>query len=428
MSSQLCSLNNHSLLRRNASRLPGMSSRVRDGRSSSPSNRGPSSRRSPSPSGDDLGRELGSPTASTPANQVPATAFTLSSARRTLAGGEKAFFETMSMNAGLDPVHHEYAQYLAEVNGLAAQHIAQSVAQAKTLFNIDKLSDAVGRMAEKLEEVSSMLENHLSAESQSNGPSANAVAWVCSPELHSYTALEANRVWLSHSFFSSIRTRLNAQPNEWKQQHLPGGSLGIQDSVGTRLLTTHIRNVCKHTREKLHILLLTGIYDPKTGAVMDDPVPNLKLLWHRIANRMGVAGSHADANSLWANTDAPTRARIAYLVSDSKKSPCLKQLSHSNFLLFVPLLHQRREAVHIFQNGRGSGSVWASVDKKLASLRAKGDDYTIAFYKVVYNQDREAFNFKNLFDELKETCDFALPTDEVVEDAIGAEQSNQDDE
>lgn len=394
-----------------------MSSRLRDGRSSSPSNRGPTTRRSPSPTREDLERELGSPTTSTPANQVPATTFALSTARRTLVGGEIAFFETMSMNAGLDPEHCEYAQYLAEANGLAAQHIAISVAQAKTVFAVAKLTDTVGRMSEKLDEVSSMLETHFAAESPSNGPSANApAAWVCSPELHelivnlstrvivtpgleSYTALEVNRVWLAQSFFSTIRARLNAQPTEWKQQHLPGGSLGIQDSVGTRLLTTYIKNVCKHTREKLHLLLLTAIHDPKTGAVVDAPVPNLKLLWHRVANRMGTAGAHADANTLWNNTDGPTCARFAYL---------------------------RREAVRIIQNGRGSSSIWACVDKQLAWLRTKGDDYTTAFYKIVYDQDKEAFNFKNLFEDLKESCDFALPTDEVVEESMANDNAAQE--
>ncbi|KAH9807662.1 hypothetical protein DFH28DRAFT_1089118 [Melampsora americana] len=421
MSSQrsLNNLNNHSLLCRNVSRLPSMSSRIRDGRSSSPSNRGPTTRRSPTPTREDLEREAGSPTTSTPANQVPVTTFVLSTARRTLVGGEILFFNTMSMNAGLDPEHHEYAQYLAE----PAQHIAISVAQAKTMFAVAKLTDTVGRMSEKLDEVSSMLETHFAAESPSNGPSANApAAWelivslstrvIVTPGLESYTALEVDRVWLAQSFFSTIRARLNAQPTEWKQQHLPGGSLGIQDSVGTRI----------HTREKLHLLLLTGIHDPKTGAVVDAPVPNLKLLWHRIANRMGTAGAHADANTLWANTDGPTRARFAYLLAQTN------DISASSF-------YQRREAVRIIQNGRGSSSIWACVDKHLARLRTKGDNYTtcansvgiaFSFYKIVYDQDKEAFNFKNLFEDLKESCDFALPTDEVVEESMEDENADQE--
>lgn len=290
MSSQLAQLNNltnHSLLRRNSARVTNPINRQRSERSQSPTNRGRRDLRSSTPTRDDFEQLMRSPTAATPNNQqvVPSTpaGFTLSTARRTLGGAEMGFLETMAMNAGLDPVHRDYAKYLAEVNGDTAQHIAHSVSQAKMLFNISKLSDTITSLSEKIDEVSNLLEAQSGAEAQLNGSGANpAQAWVCSPELHdliaslasrlivtpeleSYTALEVNRVWLAHSLFSSIRTRLNQQPNEWKQQHLPGGSQGVQDSVGTRVLNTHIRNVCKHVREKLHNLLLTGIYDPKTG-------------------------------------------------------------------------------------------------------------------------------------------------------------------
>jgi hypothetical protein len=37
---------------------------------------------------------------------------------------------------------------------------------------------------------------------------------------------------------------------------------------------------------------------------------------------------------------------------------------------------------------------------------------------MVYDQDSEVFNFKNFFQDLKDACDFKLPTDAEVEAAI----------
>ncbi|EGF97603.1 uncharacterized protein MELLADRAFT_84834 [Melampsora larici-populina 98AG31] len=353
---------------------------------------------------------------------------------RTLSLEELNLFNTLALNAGLDPVHRQRAQQHAEascfncVYGSIPQHIALAVVHAKTQLEVSSLAQKMDTITEKLDQLLSTVAAQQGAAPQGNAPIAPAtVAWACSPALHdlihslanrlilspnvqSYTAVEMDNVWLSQSLFSSIKVsetstpnvillaQFEMQPAEWLEEHLPHHDHGIQDVVGTRVYNTCIRNACKHAREKLHNLLLVGIYDVKTGEVLDVPVPNLKSLWYRltvthiqIAHRFSIAGQHADANSLWANTDSPTWARMAYL---------------------------RCEAVRIYQIGRGSSSIWACADTLLNKLRLKGDDYTAAFLKVVYNQDAEAFNFMNFFQDLTVQCNFKLPSDEEVEAAI----------
>ncbi|EGF99286.1 uncharacterized protein MELLADRAFT_68711 [Melampsora larici-populina 98AG31] len=407
-------MNNHSLLRRNGV-LSSTTLRLRDPRASSPSR----------PTGSGAGRlSQRDPRSPTPERDDFTTEPVTS---RALSLEELNLFNTLAMDAGLDPASKQRAQKHAEVYGSVHQHIALAVVHAKTQFEVSNLSQKMDRLTEKLDDLLTTVSAQTAALSPATGVNApGSVPWVCSQELHSYTALEMDHVWLPQSLFISIKNlnrykhltfsiilfssslvalyhpllyfdfkhQINQQAADWLAEHLPHHDNGVQDGAGTRAYNTCIRNACKHAREKLHNLLLTGIYDAKTGDVVDKPVPSLKSLWHRIANRFAIAGAHADSNSLWAATDSATRARMAYL---------------------------RREAVRIFQIGRGSSSIWACADAQLNKMRVKGDDYTAAFLKYVYDQDVEAFNFKNYFEELKVNCDFKLPSDDEV-DAIIADE------
>ncbi|EGG09044.1 uncharacterized protein MELLADRAFT_61253 [Melampsora larici-populina 98AG31] len=398
-SSSLQSLNNQSLLRGNNACITSTSSHFRNGRSQSPvPNRGGSDgglsqqgTRSPTPSREDVNR-----------TQEPRAAEILS---RPLSTGELAFFDTMATNARLDTAHRGYAQFHAEVYGNMRQHIALSVGLASCVFNVSNLSTRIDRLSGKLDTLIGLVEtqNQTLSQNRLNVPSGTAsVPWTCSPELHvgliilfcfpspniyhltistlsqeminelatklirlpnleSYTALEMNNIVIARSLFNTIKTRINQQNTSWLDQHLPARVQGVHDTVGTRAYATCIKNACKHSREQLHYLLLTGIHDPKTGEVLDTPVPTIKTLWHRIPQP--VHGSR-----IW-----------------------------------------------------GSSSIWACADKHLNSLRAKGNDFTVMFYKIVYNQDLEVFNGRNFFSDLRENCEFKLPSDEVVQTAIDEE-------
>ncbi|EGG10954.1 uncharacterized protein MELLADRAFT_102765 [Melampsora larici-populina 98AG31] len=113
---------------------------------------------------------------------------------------------------------------------------------------------------------------------------------------------------------------------------------------------------------------------------------------HQVAVRCGMARENAQIEDVWAATDLPTRGRIAYL---------------------------RREAARlVLKGGRGCESIWAVVDAKLSQLRLKrNDDYTSAFYKVIFDEDAKLFDGELWFKTLKArepkvTLD--LPSEEAI--------------
>ncbi|KAH9823859.1 hypothetical protein DFH28DRAFT_879515, partial [Melampsora americana] len=112
-----------------------------------------------------------------------------------------------------------------------------------------------------------------------------------------------------------------------------------------------------------------------------------------IAETFGIAGQKCDINSVWAITSKPTRAQIAYL---------------------------RQEAACIIQEGRkGSSSIWAAVDSQLGILRAKEDpNFTATFLKVVYDNDCDMSDGKNMYKDVKDLIKFKLPTEKEIEDLM----------
>ncbi|EGG11719.1 uncharacterized protein MELLADRAFT_76649 [Melampsora larici-populina 98AG31] len=316
---------------------------------------------------------------------------------RPLGSIKSVVFEEAVTKAGLDDFHRDYAMGAAEALG-PFRHIVWSVAQAKVLLDMTNLSDNMLKMTDQMVSVLDQVEaafakiNRISVKVDAIGdavdnitnhvdtitelvqagpnvqptPNGNAPtganqqatqAWVCGPELRgaivaaahrfialpsleSYTALETpEREWLAHSLFNCIKTAVRQNGNY--NQYLPPQVNGVSDVTATRAYNTEIKNVCKHMRERLHLILLTGVYDPK-NSVVQGAVPTLKLLIHRIALKFGLTGDQADIEAVWASTTELGRCRIAYL---------------------------RREALQIFQVGRGSSSIWAAVDNQLNDLR-----------------------------------------------------------
>ncbi|KAH9817528.1 hypothetical protein DFH28DRAFT_926389 [Melampsora americana] len=107
------------------------------------------------------------------------------------------------------------------------------------------------------------------------------------------------------------------QDQVWIDRPLPGKVQGINDAEGIKNYATAMKEACKHSRKKLHLLLMTNINNQKQGPVKKVPVPNLQALWHCIANKCGIINESVDSSSAWAAADNITRTRIAYLVSDS---------------------------------------------------------------------------------------------------------------
>ncbi|EGG10729.1 uncharacterized protein MELLADRAFT_93536 [Melampsora larici-populina 98AG31] len=390
------------------------------------------------------------------------------SSTRTLGPTELNLFGEMVTKAGLDEVHQEYARGNSEVHD-SYKHMAVTVGQVKIMFDISRLSENLSRLTDTVEgitqqlsdKIESLTENlsdkvdgitqHLNqltelvqstpnlrpndAAQTADGPVGRNVAhtWACSTELRvcsvsyvfpnkgpanrpsqqgaishqahrfitmpvieSYTALESpDRVWLANSLFNRIKSGVRQLDSI--RQHLPHTINGVADVRGTKVYNTEIKNVAKHVRKKLHNLLLTGIYDPKNGDVVHGAVPTLKVLVHRIAVKLGRAGDNSDVESVWADTDSVTRCRIAYL---------------------------RREAVRIFQIGRGSSSIWAAVDQKLHDLRSLGREYTLSFYTLIYQADRTVFDGQTRFQDISANVLFRLPHDDEVTAAIVVDEDN----
>ncbi|EGG04850.1 uncharacterized protein MELLADRAFT_108135 [Melampsora larici-populina 98AG31] len=164
-----------------------------------------------------------------------------------------------------------------------------------------------------------------------------ALKLLFSPLLDAYTAIENGpEGYLPNSLFSTIKKTVAKEGVAFAAEHLP-------------------------------IQLLAGIHDSKMKELVDIPVPNIKGMVQRVAVRCGVAVEETNVEKVWAATDKPTRARIAYL---------------------------RREAARlVLKGGQGRESIWAVVDKKLAELRMKrNEDYTTAHLGLANRRGHQGAN------------------------------------
>ncbi|EGG04800.1 uncharacterized protein MELLADRAFT_88554 [Melampsora larici-populina 98AG31] len=212
--------------------------------------------------------------------------------------------------------HRDYAMNNSEAQGNYC-HIVLSVGQAKILFdmsnlsdNILKMSDQVGGVLQKVEaalvkinQVSVMVDGMgNTVEGISNrvgelttlvqsGPTiqptpnntgtvepTNVGPWLCSTELRSpipHWRLPTKSGSLTP--FSIVSSAIHQKPA--LSQFLPPQVNGVSEVAATRAYNSEIKNVCKHIRERVHLILLTDVYDPKKPLILG-AVPNLKAIVH----------------------------------------------------------------------------------------------------------------------------------------------------
>ncbi|EGG10650.1 uncharacterized protein MELLADRAFT_93661 [Melampsora larici-populina 98AG31] len=212
-----------------------------------------------------------------------------------------------------------------------------------------------------------------------------AYALVGEAGLEAYTAIQVDGNVLQRSLFNTIKQRVQAIGGQWVVQHLPPTIDGFQDVPAGKVYNKLVKDAGKHAREKMHLLVLTNIRNPRDPSPITATVPNIKKLVHRIADQCNTNPESLDADALWSQLSWGHRLRVAYL---------------------------RREAMRVV---RGGGNIWARVDQQLRKMRERGPLYTTAFYKLVYNQDCALFEGNVRFTDIPAQVNFALPSDGEVE-------------
>ncbi|EGG11188.1 uncharacterized protein MELLADRAFT_92349 [Melampsora larici-populina 98AG31] len=298
-------------------------------------------------------------------------------------------FEAMAKVAGLDSASQVFAMQHAEVFGKTNRHLSQAVKQGQILMEVSNLRSQVANLTEQIAAVTELVEALVNAPSAaaiepatSDTSSQDASAWSASPQLllSAYTALKNPlEGCLQHSLFNVIRLTIAKEGLGFTSKHLPAQHQGVEEASATKRYYSAIKDSAKHAREKVHIVVcvfvvcllvyqinqsnvflqvLVGIHDPKTGEAVDLAVPNIRSLVQR-----------------------------------------------------------RREAARIvLKGGKGSESIWGCVYKQLANLRLRNDEkYTIAFYRIIFDEDCQYFDGTTYFQDLKERkINLDLPSEEAV--------------
>ncbi|EGF97083.1 uncharacterized protein MELLADRAFT_88123 [Melampsora larici-populina 98AG31] len=354
-----------------------------------------------------------------------------------LTGQNLQSFESMSEKVGLDTAGHAFALMQAELISDNNRHLGQAVMQGQIMMEVSHLRGQLAQMTDQLASVSNLhgqianmteqlatvaqivealasappqppaqapssMESTVVATSVVDAPwepspqlldvmNPLALSLMNSPQLFSYTALKNKREGiLPHSLFNVMKLTIAKESAAFIARNLPPVHQGVEEASAAKRYHSAIKDCGKHAREKVHIVLLTGIHDPKMGEEVDEPVPHIKSMVQQVAQRCGTVGVKCHMDTVWAATDLLTRARIAYL---------------------------RREAARIvLKGGKGSQSIWACVDKQLSKMRLRDDErYSIAFYQIIFDDDCKYFDGATFFNELKERgMNLDLPSDEAI--------------
>ncbi|EGF99489.1 uncharacterized protein MELLADRAFT_94328 [Melampsora larici-populina 98AG31] len=338
----------------------------------------------------------------------------------------------------------------AEIVGENHRHLARSADSARAQYYItqtadkveslvhtfedqlravhDDLSTKINLLSENLRDLTKAIQTDglavrqsdappaVPARNASNGEPPKRKKWVLSKELRAlvtalsvellpeanlqaYTAIEDGaKNYLPRSLFNTIRATKQDAP--WLAQHLPGKIRGVNDAKGIRNYCTAIKEACKHSREKLHLLLwpsqlLTNIQSQKSRTVKVVAVPTLQALWYRVAIKCGIINESVDPKTAWAAAAGPARSRLTYL---------------------------QREAARLRKTPSNT-NIWCEVDAQLDHLRQMDQehpDFSSLFYDYIYQNDREIFDGKRSWSAISSGYVLELSTDEVVLNRVAA--------
>ncbi|EGG01156.1 uncharacterized protein MELLADRAFT_67254 [Melampsora larici-populina 98AG31] len=281
---------------------------------------------------------------------------------RPLRANEMIFFKDAVTDSGINELHRLQALALAELSQMS-ENILSSSRKVDGVINhledalnsflnkvegvmnkledvmekVERISDKVDGIADHIDTLTELVQSNPNAATHATGnghvdaddATSTGSVWVCATELRgkistqayrfinkatldSYTALETpGRVWLANSLYNSIKSAVRQIAAV--EPLLPRQVNGVTSVLAARAYDSEVKNVCKHVREKLHLLLLTGVYDPK-NAVVHGAVPTLKSLVHKIAIKFRQVADHVPIETVWASTSEPERVRMAYLV------------------------------------------------------------------------------------------------------------------
>ncbi|EGG11536.1 uncharacterized protein MELLADRAFT_91109 [Melampsora larici-populina 98AG31] len=273
---------------------------------------------------------------------------------------------------------------LAQIEISVAGHDAGTL--DRILETMGGLTNRIISLTQRVEELATAVESQPTSTTTAD-PSAPAGPWNYSPELRSvqeanisaYTAVESpDGDLLLNSLFQTIKGKVNAMGAQWVTQQLPPVVNGLAEVAATSTYHTLVRDAGKHARERMHHLVLHNIRNPPGVNAKLGTVPNIKRLLHRRVD-----------------------------------PSCLN---------CIP-------SVRNFQSiraGHGANNIWRCIDRQLARMSAEGPLYTMAFYKLVYDNDCAVFTGTVKFEELEDMEDpvrFEMPLEDEIREEMDRVQA-----
>ncbi|KAH9813010.1 hypothetical protein DFH28DRAFT_1128955 [Melampsora americana] len=262
---------------------------------------------------------------------------------RNLTKAKSNYLETLTSTGMLDEMHTQFACDLAETHFLHHQNqaqvalVSQQMASQYELLE-KRISNQFNIITKTIRDLTDAVHSgQIAKPAPTPIPAARLTLpekskhqlWEASTELESLLTSLSVELMPKANLQAYTAIRVSEGDKEWLGRHLPVKIRGVNDGKGLRNYDTAIREACKHSREKLHLLLLTNITKNLQGADNKVPVPTLQDLWHQVK-----------AHTAWASANDTTRSRIAYL---------------------------RREAARL-RKTPSSSNIWSAVDRQLDIL------------------------------------------------------------
>ncbi|KAH9822521.1 hypothetical protein DFH28DRAFT_922814 [Melampsora americana] len=199
-------------------------------------------------------------------------------------------------------------------------------------------------------------------------------------DLQAYTTTQdrdGDQDILPYSLYAQVMKGMLANPTEWRNRLLPARYGRDPDPRCAKALRKMIKNILKEVRKEFESLLLTHIQLPnRVNTLSHANVPLLETVIVKLYQKeRGLIGG-----------------RVRRM-----------QVLHWGL---------NRE---LYENK----SFWAVVDQNLERLRRETTRFRYAYFILVLQDDFDRIDGTKTFEQLKTSCDFALPTKERVQQTMG---------